>query len=527
MAIICSEQLRSQESGLGFDSFGVESKNEAAPFVHRFKTENENYIYDVNTLRILKVSQVVWDVIEDVGRLTNEQMLDKYCPPYSRDEIQSALTKIDQTRKNEGLLLSNRPNEILPPREEMIKTKLDHHREQLILNVTEKCNFRCSYCLFGDEFAGYRNHSKRDMSLEVAQKAMHDFFQHSKDTKDRVISFYGGEPLLNIKLIRQCVEYVKQRIGDSHVQFSMTTNGSLIRGETAKFLADEDFLLLVSLDGPRELHDSQRRFHTGDCTWEIIIRNLESFLIAYPQYRSNGRLRFNAVASESMDLCDCQSFWSQMELFSNSMGLMISSQKEEGNKTDILSQDTPLSRSLKNLYDLFVRNMKTGYFTKEYKKISTWVQSAVFEQPYVMFHKRGRLSPHLPKTMRFLNHCIPGVRRTFVNVNGDYFPCERVPTCKAQCIGNIHKGIELEKVMAMIQRWVAAGNEQCRYCWCLPTCAMGCLATLGNETGFSPEAKSKACSFHRRHMHRVITDYCRILEENPKAFDYANDIEIV
>ena len=280
----------------------------------------------------------------------------------------------------------------------------------------------------------------------------------------------------------------------------------------------------MSLDGPREVHDSCRRTRNGDPTWDSIITNLRDFLNVYPQYQSNHRLKFNAVASQSMNLCDCQSFWSQLELVSGGMGLMISSQKEGWDKENLLSQNTPLSHSLKTVYGEFIRNLQSGDYVQEYECSTTWVQAALFEQQYVMFHKRGRLSPHLPETMRFLNHCIPGARRTFVSIRGEYYSCERVPTCKAQCIGNVHTGMDSEKVMEIIHRWMESGNTQCRYCWCLPTCGVGCLATLGDENGFSREAKDKACAFHRRNMHRIVEDYCRILEKNPKAFDYANEI---
>jgi radical SAM protein with 4Fe4S-binding SPASM domain len=226
-----------------------------------------------------------------------------------------------------------------------------------------------------------------------------------------------------------------------------------------------------------------------------------------------------------MDLCKCQSFWSQSEIFTDSMGLMISAQKETEAEEASLASETSLPQNIKTLYKKFIDDGKSGYFPTAHGNPSIWMQSALFEQPFMTFHKRGRLSPHLPRTMRFLNHCIPGVRRTFVSVSGDYYTCERVPTCKAQRIGNIRTGVDQEKVMNLVRRWVKACEEQCRYCWCLPTCGVGCLATLGNEDGFSVEAKNKACIFHRRNMHRVIEDYCRILEENPKAFDYANDIE--
>ena len=74
----------------------------------------------------------------------------------------------------------------------------------LTLNITRKCNLKCSYCFESSEYR-----KKGNMPFEVAQRAIDTFF--TNDYSDWVIIFTGGEPLLNYDLIRRVVEYVNQK----------------------------------------------------------------------------------------------------------------------------------------------------------------------------------------------------------------------------------------------------------------------------------------------------------------------------
>ena len=70
----------------------VDSEN--APFIHRFYTQRHKYVYDVNTRRIIRVSDAVWNALEDVGRLSDQQMIAKLAPLDSREQVISALGQI-------------------------------------------------------------------------------------------------------------------------------------------------------------------------------------------------------------------------------------------------------------------------------------------------------------------------------------------------------------------------------------------------------------------------------------------------
>ena len=124
------------------------AENPLAPFVHRFETKENKYIYDVNTMKIVRVDPVVWEIIGDFGVLSKEEMFSKYCGQYNIAEISSAYDEIATAQRDRDLFLSNRPQVELTMTEDDIRQKLNNKRKILILLVTEDCNFRCCYCVY-------------------------------------------------------------------------------------------------------------------------------------------------------------------------------------------------------------------------------------------------------------------------------------------------------------------------------------------------------------------------------------------
>jgi sulfatase maturation enzyme AslB (radical SAM superfamily) len=109
------------------------------------------------------------------------------------------------------------------------------------LIVTGECNFRCSYC--------YQEKDGLSLDAAAARKAL-DFFFPLFD-RECTILFYGGEPLLRMDTIREAVQAVKakNRRQAKKVQYSISTNGSLLDDDTLAFFERNRFTVLLSFDG--------------------------------------------------------------------------------------------------------------------------------------------------------------------------------------------------------------------------------------------------------------------------------------
>jgi uncharacterized protein len=99
----------------------------------------------------------------------------------------------------------------------------------------------------------------------------------SHRTPDVTVAWQGGEPtMMGLDFFRRAVDLVAQLARpDQRVEHTMQTNGTLIDDEWAAFLAERDFLVGISIDGPRDLHDTYRVDKGGKPTFDRVIRGLD------------------------------------------------------------------------------------------------------------------------------------------------------------------------------------------------------------------------------------------------------------
>ena len=125
--------------------------------------------------------------------------------------------------------------------------------------TNENCNLNCTYCY---------EHHKTDslMSFETAKLIIDNELATSNDGETYEIEFFGGEPFLNFKLIKEIVEYVKSTYSHLKVYFNASTNGTLIHGEIKEWLLNNKDIFApgLSLDGTREMHNLNRPFKNSN-----------------------------------------------------------------------------------------------------------------------------------------------------------------------------------------------------------------------------------------------------------------------
>src|SRR6185437_13291070 len=138
----------------------------------------------------------------------------------------------------------------------------------MVLNVTNQCNLSCTYCYeYGeDKIVDTENGKKpKFMNEETARESVEFMFKESGDNKMAHLTFFGGETLLNFPVLQKTVLYARQRAAElgKQVDFSLTTNATLLKPEVIEFLADNGVGVTISIDGPKEMQDKFRVFHNG------------------------------------------------------------------------------------------------------------------------------------------------------------------------------------------------------------------------------------------------------------------------
>ena len=104
--------------------------------------------------------------------------------------------------------------------------------------------------------------------------------KESGDNEVAHLTFFGGETLLNFPVLKRTIAYARQRAAEvgKKVDFSLTTNATLLRPEIIEFLAENDVGVTISIDGPREVQDKFRVFHNGTGSYDVVAPKIKELL---------------------------------------------------------------------------------------------------------------------------------------------------------------------------------------------------------------------------------------------------------
>ncbi len=430
-------------------------------FFHIFETPYHKYLYDVNTNEILAISEQLYmhlkKYLKEDPQITNVSFS---LPPELQDEIMQL--------ESNGYLKSKHPLVLENPEIKNIDYLMSHHLRHLILQVTQQCNFRCSYCPYtiGDNWT-QRSHSSTRMEWKTAKKAIDFFAERIRDTSLPVIGFYGGEPLLEFELIKKTVLYAEDKMKGKNVVFNMTTNVTLMTEEIARFLTEKKFNLLISLDGPAEIHDRSRRFAVdGTGTFHAVMEKVKKYSETIPGFAR--QLSFNAVLDPENDLAKVMRFFRQ-PLFQLGTVTVADVVPPRGTKLVYTPQYIQESRKQGLLALLAVSG--------EIKSDSLDTMARKLYETIVSEQLRFVPRQELQDSAMHAGPCIPGIHKTFITANGDILPCEQCSeTSDCMNLGNVFEGFNRTSVINLINK-TANSQLPCRDCWAISNCTL-CAAQV-------------------------------------------------
>lgn len=139
----------------------------------------------------------------------------------------------------------------------------------IMILVTEQCNLRCRYC--------YENFEKGNITEDCETGIIEFIKKNIKKYKKCIIKWFGGEPLLNVEAIERMMKKIIELCNQNAVilQTSITTNAIMLDSKIVnRLLKSKIYEYQVTLDGLKEIHDSQRVTKNGKGTYDIVLRNL-------------------------------------------------------------------------------------------------------------------------------------------------------------------------------------------------------------------------------------------------------------
>lgn len=150
----------------------------------------------------------------------------------------------------------------------------------LIKPVTGRCNLRCKYCFYYDVTGRRENVAPALMNGETIEQIV-EMAVHACDTGGDIwFSFQGGEPLLaGVEFYRAFINCVNQLIKPGiRVHYVIQTNGLRVDQDYVELFRQNDFLVGLSIDGFREMHDLHRMSANGGGSWKPVQKALRLLL---------------------------------------------------------------------------------------------------------------------------------------------------------------------------------------------------------------------------------------------------------
>jgi len=365
--------------------------------------------------------------------------------------------------------------------------------KSMTLALTEQCNLRCKYCGYTPKYLE-DNYKLESMPKEIAFKAIDILINGSHESELCHIGFYGGEPLLNLDLIKECVAYVNDKYPFRKPSYNITTNAVLLVDKVADFLIENDIQIIISLDGPQKEQNKYRVDGKGNSSFEKVFQNIQALYRKDPKYfRENvtyNVVMFNGASNELFEAVDTlwKSDVNMIDLFPTEYFMQTRDRSDKIHKDEIID--------IKN-YDFAYKNL-----LKSMKKY------------YNSFCESACSNTIFPG-----GFCIPGIRKDFVTTDGRIIVCEKVDENQEVFeIGDVYKGIDINKIDRLVNKTLES-LEKCKSCWAAKFCKI-CFKDILNING-------DFCEKAREEVERELGYYLDQVSNNRGVINYVANISLI
>lgn len=325
----------------------------------------------------------------------------------------------------------------------------------LIKPASGNCNMRCRYCFYADELDNREIRSYGKMSVDT----MHTIVDKAMEYGDYecTIAFQGGEPTLaGLDFYRDLVAYVTahENLKKLKIHYALQTNGYLINEEWAAFLGENHFLVGVSLDGLKEIHDRYRLDAAGKGTYQRVIsaiRLLEKHQVEY-------NILTVVTAATARNGQKIYNYFKKNHFGYQQYIECLDPIGEEPGQHEYSLTPEKYGEFLKSMFDAWYLDMRSG----------TYVYNRYFENLMMI------MAGQQPESCNMRGVC--GKQWVF-EADGSVYPCDFY-ALDQWCLGNINKNSfeEMDQKrdeLGFIQ-WSMRQQEDCQKCRWFGLCRNGC-----------------------------------------------------
>lgn len=480
--------------------------------VHLFEYNDDKMLFDVASGVVVELSDFAYEFIYLCTKQSWPEVISFLQVKYPSLSVQEIKVTLEQL-KAKGLFK-------VPPefdekaQKERIQVLWRHHPRRLQLVISQSCNLKCIYCYMENNDSNSR---KCIMSKEQAFQAVNHLIKRSGRRRNLQVTFFGGEPLLNFPVIKDVVRYCKecQQKHNKKFIFELITNGTLLDGEIADFVIKNDMLLMISIDGWKEMHNKQRSSVNGQDYYDKILLNAKRMI----DERRKGNLS-NPVKIRANLTPD---FYNVKEV--------VSFFQSQGFTTIGIS-------CIQNLPYL---EFTVGSLSSEQQEDFSVIIQTMFQDGFEQIRQGKKAGPYVTKMLRkglgnlSQLHSTLGIRcgvgrnTNAVDVDGNIYPCHRYTNMKNYILGNTKTGLDEEKAKAYYRKLIESSRQSCSKCWIRQFCAGGCpwIRSVPDSTICYPLVSE--CKKRREGVEKALWMRKELRKANPKVYNawsnFSNDKE--
>lgn len=458
---------------------------------HPFEAQGQRFLYLAPSAAVVKLDETSAAVVDALagGPLRRDDLLALLSPRFGADSVASSV----------GELLHIRAvgREAAPPdRVLKVLPQADFPLTTLVMNVTSKCNLACTYCYeYGeDRIVDVATKAlPRFMSEETARQSVDLLFARAGANRLVHVNFFGGETLLNLEVLKKSVLYAREKAdaAGKRVEFSITTNGTLLKPEIIEWLAENAITVTISIDGPKEAQDRFRVFHNGKGSYDVMMPKVRELLQRHTARPIGARV---TLTRGNLDVVGIFRHLTE-EIGFQEVGFAP--------VTTAPGRDFALDEpGYDHMLDQF------GVLAHEF------LEAAVAGRHHGFSNVKETLE-EIHKGVSKAFPCGAGLGLMGVATDGDVALCHRFAGSDDHRLGSVSEGIDASRQAEFLDRHHIAHKTDCSRCWARPLCSGGCYHEAHVRYGDSGAANLHYCDWIRAWTHTCLEVYGALSERNP------------
>lgn len=366
----------------------------------------------------------------------------------------------------------------------------------MVLNVTNQCNLSCEYCYeYGEDKIVDTENGKQPkfMSEQTARDSVDFMLKESGTNPIAHVTFFGGETLLNFPVLQQTIVYARQRAAElgKQVDFSLTTNGTLLKPEVIEFLAENRVGVTISIDGPKEVQDKFRVFHNGTGSYDVVAPKIKELLKRHTSRPIGARV---TLTSGKMDVKRIYKHLTEEIGFWEVGFAPVTTAPNRGHALSDRGYDEMLEQFRDLAYE--------------------FLEASVDNRHHGFSNVKETLA-ELHKGVSKAFPCGAGLGLLGVATDGDVALCHRFAGSDAHKLGTVRDGIDRDAQRAFLESHHIADKTDCSTCWARPLCSGGCYHEAHTRYGDTQRPNLHYCDWIRGWTDVCLTIYGELAVRNP------------